>query len=89
MYQDFYTGKTIDAYEHLGCHLTETGAVFRVFAPAAARISVIGDFNGWNETPMQKIHNGQFWECNIDGVTEGQMYKYRIYRRDGMFISQT
>ena len=82
----FYTGKCMDAYEYLGCHLTEQGAVFRTFAPAAVGISVIGEFNNWNEAPMWKIHDGNFWECYIDGVKPGQMYKYRIYRRDGQFI---
>ena len=48
----FYTGKSFDAYEFFGCHTDENGAVFRVFAPAAARISVIGEFNGWQDTPM-------------------------------------
>ena len=83
---EFYTGKALNAYEYLGCHLTETGAVFRVFAPAAAGISVIGEFNNWTDTPMQKVYDGNFWECHIDGVTEGQMYKYRIFRRDGIMV---
>lgn len=79
----FYTGKILDAYEYLGCHIDNDTATFRTYAPAAARISVIGDFNHWNETPMQKIYDGQFWECTISGVKPGMMYKYRIYRRDG------
>ena len=72
----FYTGKCMDAYEFLGCHLVDGGAVFRTFAPAARAISVIGDFNGWKETPMNKIHDGQFWECFIPNVREGMFYKY-------------
>lgn len=79
----FYTGKILDAYEYLGCHLNKHTAVFRTYAPAAVRISVIGDFNHWTETPMDKIYDGQFWECKISGVKPGMMYKYRIYRRDG------
>ena len=79
----FYTGKILDAYEYLGCHIDNDTATFRTYAPAASRISVIGDFNQWNETPMQKIYDGQFWECTISGVKPGMMYKYRIYRRDG------
>lgn len=79
----FYTGKILDAYEYLGCHIDNDTVTFRTYAPAAARISVIGDFNHWNETPMQKIYDGQFWECTISGVKPGMMYKYRIYRRDG------
>ena len=78
----FYTGQIFDAYEELGCHLTGTGAVFRTFAPGASRIAVIGDFNGWTEYWMQRVHDGNFWECWIDGVKEGQMYKFRIYDRN-------
>ncbi len=85
-YHGFYTGQILDAYEFLGCHLTEEGAVFRTFAPAAAAISVIGDFNGWTETPMNRIHNGSFWECYIPDIQEGTMYKYRIHRNDGLAI---
>ena len=43
----FYTGKIFDAYEYLGCHLENNGAVFRVFAPAAIKIALIGEFNSW------------------------------------------
>ena len=82
----FYTGKCMNAYEFLGCHLVEEGAYFRVFAPAARGISVIGDFNGWNETAMNKIHDGQFWECFIPGVKEGMLYKYKIYTQKGYVV---
>ena len=75
----FYTGKCMDAYEFLGCHLVEGGAVFRTFAPAAKAISVIGEFNNWQGTSMNKIHDGQFWECFIPNVEEGMLYKYKIY----------
>ena len=79
----FYTGKSFDAYEFFGCHTDENGAVFRVFAPAAVRISVIGEFNGWQDTPMNKIGDGNFWAVYIEGVKPGQMYKYKIYKPDG------
>lgn len=82
----FYTGKIFDAYEFLGCHLTPGGAVFRTFAPAASRIAVIGEFNGWTETPMYKINDGNFWECEIGGVKEGMLYKYKIYGRNGRVV---
>ena len=48
-YYGFYTGKEFTAYEYLGAHIQENGTVFRTFAPNAARISVIGEFNGWQE----------------------------------------
>lgn len=53
-YYGFYTGKILDSYDYLGCHLCEAGAVFRTFAPAATKVSLIGEFNAWNEIPMKK-----------------------------------
>ena len=82
----FYTGKSMNAHEYLGCHVTDKGIVFRTFAPAATRITIIGEFNNWTEQDMYQVHNGQFWECNIENAKPGMMYKYRIYRRDGIFI---
>lgn len=80
----FYTGRILDAYEYLGCHYAGNEAIFRTFAPAATRISVIGDFNNWTEEPMNRIYDGNFWECKISNVKVGMKYKYRIYRRDGI-----
>ena len=85
-YYGFYTGKEFSAYEYLGAHRLENGTVFRTFAPNAVRISVIGEFNDWGETPMDKVYDGNFWECTVPGAKAGMMYKYRIYRRDGSFI---
>ncbi len=82
----FYTGKEFEAYRFLGAHVREHGVTFRTFAPAASRISVIGEFNGWTETPMNKVYDGNFWECDVEDAKSGQMYKYRIYRKDGSFI---
>lgn len=82
-YYGFYTGKQLDAYEFLGCHLNGQGAVFRVFAPAATRITVIGEFNNWNETDLYRIHNGHFWECHVAEARAGMMYKYKIYKPNG------
>ncbi len=82
----FYTGKILDAYEYLGCHVDEKGAVFRTFAPAADKISVIGSFNDWTETPMEKIYDGNFWEVRIENAVPGMLYKYRIYRPNGFFV---
>lgn len=79
----FYTGKILNAYEYLGCHVGYEETVFRTFAPAAVRIAVIGEFNGWQETEMHRIYDGNFWECTIRGVEPGMLYKYRIYKRDG------
>ena len=91
-YYGFYTGKCFDAYKYLGAHVRfkETGrgreTVFRTFAPMASRIAVIGEFNDWTESPMEKVYDGNFWEFVSDQAKPGMMYKYRIYDRAGNFV---
>ena len=94
----FYTGKIFDAYKYLGAHVIrntasgskgkdrEAQVTFRTFAPSASRVSVIGEFNGWTDTPMEKVHDGNFWELTSKDAKPGMMYKYRIYDRAGNFI---
>ncbi len=82
----FYTGKEMEAYRYLGCHLKGEDAYFRTFAPNAKEISVIGSFSNWTEIPMKKVYDGNFWECNISRVSIGDAYKYRIYKEDGTFM---
>lgn len=82
----FYTGQEFEAYDYLGAHLEENGVVFRTFAPSALRISVMGDFNQWQETPMKKIYDGNFWECHVENADQGMKYKYRIYDQNGNFL---
>lgn len=78
----FYTGNEFEAYQFLGAHIEGGETVFRTFAPHAASISVIGDFNGWRENSMSKIYDGNFWECRVKDATPGMRYKYRITGRD-------
>ena len=85
-FQKFYAGDAFDAYSFLGAHQMEQGYVFRTYAPAALRVSVIGEFSGWEEIPMQKIYNGQFYEVEVPEAKERQLYKYRVVRKDGSFI---
>ncbi|MEI3281166.1 MAG: hypothetical protein V8R46_10835 [Eubacterium ramulus] len=82
-------GKEFEAYRFLGAHACERGTVFRTFAPNAQRISLIGEFNGWQETPMQKVHDGNFWECYVENAGKGMMYKYKIYGADGSCIDHS
>ena len=78
----FHQGTNYRAYEFLGCHYDRlTGAaVFRTWAPGASAVSVVGDFNDWNEskTPMKRISNGGVWEASVPGAVQGQRYKYSI-----------
>ena len=82
----FYTGRSFDAHQYLGAHLTGEGAVFRTFAPSAKKISLIGEFSGWEELPMNKVYDGNFWECTVPQAEPGMKYKYRIYRPDGTWL---
>jgi 1,4-alpha-glucan branching enzyme len=76
-------------YEKLGAHpitLAGTeGIVFALWAPNAQRVSVVGDFNGWDgrRHAMRKRHEAGVWELFIPGVTRGAFYKYEIVGVDG------
>ena len=82
----FYTGRIFDAYRYLGAHVEEQGVTFRTFAPGASRITLIGEFNGWQEWEMNRVHDGNFWECYVQNAHPGMMYKYRIYRQDQSYV---
>lgn len=78
----FHQGTNYKAYEYLGAHKTEAGYVFRVWAPNAERVYVVGDFNGWTDIcPMSRITKGGIWEALLssDSVKIGDKYKYKIY----------
>lgn len=79
----FYTGKIFDVYEYLGAHITKEGVRFRVFAPNALKVSLIGEFSNWQEVPMTNYYDGNFYEAVIENACEGMKYKYRIYEQGG------
>ncbi|WP_280153933.1 1,4-alpha-glucan branching protein GlgB [Piscinibacter sp. XHJ-5] len=88
--QDLYLfreGTHSHLFEHLGCHPTrDGGAQFRVWAPAATGVSVIGEWNDWDPRacPLsaRSDHSG-IWEGAADQAQHGQIYKYRIETADG------
>lgn len=81
---DFNSSIRSDAYEYLGSFLSGECATFRVWAPSAAAISVVGDFNGWNgeSNPMYPIADG-VWQAEISGVKNFDSYKYAITAPNG------
>ncbi len=82
--QKFYRGEEFRAWTYLGANpLKGGGFIFRTYAPAAKAVSVIGEFNGWTDTPMKKIQDGNFWEAEVPEAKSGQMYKIRVYNVDG------
>ena len=85
-FHGFYTGKIFDAYQYLGAHITDAGVVFRTFAPGAQKVSLIGECSQWREYEMNRVYDGSFWECYVDGASAGSMYKYRIYEKSGSCV---
>ena len=69
----------------MGCRLNARGAVFRTAAPRARSVSVIGDFNGWDERAhfMERKSDKGLYELHIDGIKEGDKYKFCITTDDG------
>ena len=87
----FSAGESSDAYKFLGCHRQtvdgQEGYVFRVWAPHAQSVRVLGRFNGWDKgsPPMERIAPA-IWERFIPGVETYDEYKYYIERPDGTFV---
>jgi 1,4-alpha-glucan branching enzyme len=79
----FNEGTHADLANVLGSHLDEEGAVFRVWAPSAARVMVIGDFNGWSEGVDLAPDPSGVWNGHVPGAVNGTVYKYRITGPDG------
>lgn len=79
----FNSGANYSAYNIFGAHLAvsdgKNGVFFRVWAPNALSVSVVGSFNDWNQTShsMQKLSGG-CWELFIEGVKPFESYKYCI-----------
>ncbi len=78
----FREGSHGGLYSKLGCHLLDRGgASFGVWAPNAAKVSVIGDWNGWgaHEDALTRRADGSgIWEGTAPAAQRGQAYKYRI-----------
>ena len=84
----FKEGSHLRLYERLGSHpgIADgvAGCWFGVWAPNAARVSVVGDFNGWNRTSHRLGVRGDgsgVWECFVPGAKHGNCYKYFIESR--------
>jgi 1,4-alpha-glucan branching enzyme len=79
----FNEGTHLTLYRVLGAHLVDGGATFRVWAPSARRVEVIGDFTGWADGVDLHPDISGVWSGTIEGVAKGAVYKYRITSSDG------
>jgi 1,4-alpha-glucan branching enzyme len=83
------------AYEKLGAHRitvgTTTGVHFAVWAPNAQRVSVVGDFNGWDGRthPMRLFTLSGIWEIFIPDLTDGEKYKFEIRTPQGDILKKS
>ena len=77
----FHRGEYRQAYEYFGAHPTRSSTVFRIWAPSAKSVAVVGDFNDWTareEDYCYKLTNEGIWEVEIKKIKKGNLYKYQI-----------
>ena len=77
----FHCGEYRQAYEYFGAHPTRNSTVFRIWAPSAKSVAVVGDFNDWTareEDYCHKLTNEGIWEVEIKKIKKGNLYKYQI-----------
>jgi 1,4-alpha-glucan branching enzyme len=85
----FARGDDQRAWEHLGSHVLTvgdaTGVHFAVWAPNARRVSLVGDFNGWDGrvTPMRRLVPHGVWSIFVPGLAPGACYKYEVLADSG------
>ena len=84
--QDFYIGKSFDAYEFFGAHKIGNKILFRVYAPNAAKVSLVGEFNDWQEEEMEQQYQSGIYSITSENARVGMMYKYCIHTRDGQVV---
>ena len=88
----FGQGTHYEIYEKLGAHpktyKNQDGMYFAVWAPHAAQVSLVGDFNGWNPdaNPMSVLADSGIWEIFIPGMSVGELYKYAITTTSGKIL---
>jgi 1,4-alpha-glucan branching enzyme len=80
----FREGTHSRLHEKLGAHVEPDGTHFAVWAPNAAQVSVIGDFNGWDPraNPM-RANDAGIWTAMVSKARQGSLYKYQVVSRHG------
>jgi 1,4-alpha-glucan branching enzyme len=90
----FGNGIHYELYNLMGAHLTAfnevAGVTFRVWAPAARRVSVLGNFNDWDGRvhQMRCLGTTGIWELFIPDIAEGEAYKFEIKTRSGAILEK-
>ena len=94
---DFLMGQSIEAHQFFGAHFVENynnskqnGVVFRLYAPMADDVSVIGEWNGWDygAHKMNKIDDSGVWEVFIPNLKNYQSYKFHFKNAKGKYVDK-
>lgn len=92
----FHQGTHCRAYQIFGAHFSmrdgNNGVRFALWAPHADSVSIVGDFNNWDTrvNRMTRLDDGECWELFIDGLKQGDTYKYAIlFDVGGIFMAYT
>ncbi|GAA2909490.1 1,4-alpha-glucan branching protein GlgB [Enterococcus pseudoavium] len=84
--QAFLSGENFYAQHLLGAHKEQEGYVFRVWAPNARAVFLVGDFNDWQDLPMEKDEASGIWQVYTEIASEGDLYKFKVRQADGREI---
>lgn len=81
----FNEGRNYQSYRLLGAHPQDGDTLFRVWAPNAAQVCVIGEFNAWQGGvhAMRSLGAGGVWEVAVPGAGPGDLYRFEIVASDG------
>ncbi|WP_265946659.1 1,4-alpha-glucan branching protein GlgB [Dechloromonas sp. A34] len=79
----FNEGRNVQAYRLLGAHPDAAGTVFRVWAPNASQVAVLGDFNGWRGDAhrMSALGASGVWELRVPEAAPHSLYRFAITNR--------
>ena len=80
----FNEGRNVQAYRLLGAHPDQDGTVFRVWAPNASVVAVVGEFNSWqgNAHHMQALGASGIWELRVPEAKPHSLYRFEITNRN-------
>lgn len=87
-------GQTLDAYDYFGAHFVTinnvSGVIFRLYAPKASDVSIIGEWNNWDisRDKMQKIDDSGTWELFIPNLKEYQCYKFHFLNAKNEYVDK-
>ena len=80
----FNEGRNYQAYRLLGAFAENQGTTFRVWAPNASRVAVVGDFNDWDgrRNHLHSLGASGVWEGHVAGAKPGSLYRFELVNRD-------